>query len=788
MPVFLSDLVYACRLLLRRPGFTAASVITLALGIGANFALFGTVNSVLLKPFPFEEPERLVDVRLIAPEEFGDRLMRQSWLNTLDLRETAGEVVALAAWDWEPFALAGGDRPLRVGGLRVTADYFDVLGLDPILGRMFSDQEADSGSEVLVIGERLWRNHFGGDPAIVGRSVVLDGRPATVVGVAPTVDPYEGELWYPLRASSEPEARGNSWLGVLGRIRGEHDLASAQAALRNAFDRLVEQYPEHNEGRTIVLQSLRDALVGPVEPIFLLLLGVVVLVLLIVCANVANLQLTRSTERHQEMAVRAALGAGRRRLLGQLLTESAVLAVLGLAGGLALGWLGGQRIASLLPGDAPLWLDTSPDWRVMAYTVTAAFASLLLFGLLPAWRSSRRRPSSTRGGGASRPEGRLRSALAVAQVALSAILLVGAVLLVRSLFRLNAVEPGFEAEGAIAVGLDLLAYRSDDQELERMFDRHMERLSSIPGVTAVGVTDAIPFGSRTNFMSLTRDGEDYTRVLVLQATAGYRAALGLPLLEGRDLSPSDRPVDQPEVLVSRRVADQMELEAGDSVVWFGSFEENPPRYRVVGIVGDARQRGLEREPDGAVYVAADERLMSRGTWVVRGDGDPEPLLEQVRAAVAEVDPTQPLHDAGSLVSLVETSLWQQRFVTTLAWFFAALAAALAALGLYGVMAYDVSLRRHELGVRMALGAAGARVVRMVAGQGMRLVLLGLAIGLPLALLLGRGLQGLLYGVGAFDGVSVVAATALLLAVGALSVFVPARRAARVDPATTLRQE
>jgi predicted permease len=359
---------------------------------------------------------------------------------------------------------------------------------------------------------------------------------------------------------------------------------------------------------------------------------------------------------------------------------------------------------------------------------------------------------------------------------------------VRSLLRLTAIDPGFETSGAVAVGLDLLAYRTDSDRLEEMFERHLERLSALPGVTAVGATDSIPFGSRTNYMSLTTDGEDYRRVLALQATPGYRAALGLPLLEGRDLIPTDRPSSEPELLVSRRIADQMQLAAGDSIVWFGSHDENPPRYRVVGIVGDVRHRGLDREPDGTVYLAVDQRLMSRGTWVVRGRGDWRALLDQVRGAVAEVDPTQPLHEPGSLATLVAQSLWQHRFVATLSWFFAALAAALAALGLYGVMGYNVSLRRHEMGVRMALGAATARVVRMVAGQGMRLVLLGLAAGLPLALLVGRALQGLLFGVGAFDPVSVGAATGLVVLVGALAVSLPARRAARVDPATTLRQE
>jgi predicted permease len=805
---FVSELRHAVRFLARRPGFALAAVLTLAIGIGANFALFSLVNAALLRPYPYHQPDRIVDVRGLRPAEGGGSFVSNwSWLDYLDLSERARGVIELAAWDWEPFSLAGGDRPARVAGGQVTASFFDVMGVRPLLGRTFTEEERAGDERLVVLGEAVWRNHFGADPAIVGRAVTLDGAPATVLGVMPAYfdHPDLSAIWVPLRASTAPETRGSNWARIYGRPAPGVDIAAAEERLRAIAAELAKEHPDFDEGLSAFAQSLREDEIGDVRPLFWVLLAVVVVVLLIVCANVANLLLSRSTERREEMALRAALGAGRRRLLSQLLVEGAVLAALGVGAGVPLGFLALRGARRLIPVELPAWFDLSPDGRVAAYTAAVAVTALVLSSLVPALRASRglQAAGSRRGVSGTVQAGRLRAALVVAQVALSVVLLVGALLMVKSFATLGRVDPGFDARGKLVLGIDLLALRSlPAEERTPRFLRVREALAAVPGVAAVGAIDRIPLGSGTDFRAvLARDselGEDGAVAVVSRVTPGYFDAIGLVVQEGSDFAwPPDESAAR-EIAISRQLADQAwpEESAIGREVALGSRPGVEPEWRRVrAVVSDVRHLGLDRESYPGVYLADGSTAMTRSTWVVRGeqaaDGgeiDPDALADAARAAVATVDPSQPLHDVLPLEEFVARSLWNERFFATVFSVFTVVAVLLAAIGLYGLLAYVVALRRREVGLRMALGADRGAVARLVAGQGVRLVAVGLLLGLPAAVLAGRALAGLLYGVRPIDPTALLLCPALLVAVAAVAIVLPARRAASLDPAVTLRGE
>ncbi|HVS13213.1 MAG TPA: ADOP family duplicated permease [Thermoanaerobaculia bacterium] len=801
MGLLLQDLRHALRLLVRRPVFTVAAVLTLGIGVGANLGLFSLLNAVLLRPYPYHEPERLVDVRpTFTREGGGTSVSNFSWLDYLDTAERAAGVIDLAAWDWEPFSLAGGDRPVRVAGGQVTANFLDVLGATPLLGRFFTESERAGDQQLVVLGESIWRNHFGADPGIVGRVVEMNGAPATVVGVLPATvsHPDAATLWVPLRASSAPESRGAHWLRAVGRPAPGVDREAAIGRLSAIAEQLAQEHPDHDEGMGMRVIPLRESEVGEAESLFWVLQGVALVVLLIVCANVASLLLSRSTERRGELAVRAALGAGRRRLTVQLLIETAVLALLGVALGVPLGLAALRGARALIPVELPAWFDPSPDARVALYTVAVAVAMVLLCGLAPALRGSRMLSASLRRDAASGVgAGRLRAALVVAQVALCAVLLVGAALMVRSFSALGGVDPGFDPAGKLVIGLDLLALRSlppaaREPELERVYDA----VAAVPGVEAVGAIDRIPLGGSTNSVGVqARDsvlGEEWVSAIHSRVTPGYIDAVGLPLLEGEDFPAFGEAGGEREAVISRLLAERAwpgESPLGREVgLWQGAGQE-PAWYRVRGVVGDVRHLGLARESMPGIYVTENSRALTRSTWVIRSDQlGAEELAAAVREAVARVQPNQPLHDVMALEQFVARSLWNQRFFAVLFSVFTGVAVLLAAVGLYGLLSYTVALRRHEVGVRMALGAGRRQVARMFVRQSLRLVGLGLLLGLPAALLVGRGLAGLLYGVGPIDVPSLVLCPLLLLVVAAVATAWPARRAAAADPVTTLRLE
>lgn len=797
------DVRFALRQLARRPGFTAAAMITLALGIGANTALFSLVNGVLLKPYPYHEPEDLVVVNSIVPER-GVTQGNLSWPDFLDLQGMDTGLDELAVLDWEPFNLAGGGiEPVRMGGGQVSADLFDLLGVEPLVGRAFVPSDVEPGAEpVVLLGERVWREQFSADPGVVGRTVRLNGAPRQVIGVMPREAevPDDAGLWIPMTLDGDWGPRSMHWLKGLGRLAEGVSQREAEASLAVAARRLEEAYPETNEGRGLALTPLREARVGDVRALFLVLLGAVAFLLLIVCANVANLLLVRGVQRRKEVAVRAALGAGRRRLVGHLAVETSVLALAGGGLGLFLGWLGVARLGAWIPIDLPVWLDTSPDGRVMAYTVGVVLVSALLFGLAPAlqtWRTDVQRSLRDGAGGtASRKAQRFRSALVVAEVALSLTLLVGAGLMIQSLTRLVAVDPGFRAERALALGMDLLAHRDKStEERVALVQRHLDRLSALPGVEAVGAVNRLPMGGSTNNMSVVIEGQSEEEVegspwvQVATASPGYFAAMGIPRLRGEDL-PLTPPEGEVPVVVSREMAETFWPESDPLGGRFQFLAHNPeePWMRVVGVVGDVRHLGLDQEIRPSVYVPYGRSPSLRLSWVLRTAGDPSTVAAGVRGAVREVDPLQPVHEVRRLSDVVGQSYWAWRFFGFLFWVFAALGLVLASVGLYGVLAYSVTRRRREVGIRLALGAGRRQVVGLVLRQGLGLAVLGLLCGGPLAFGLGKVLSGALYRVEPFEPLPFTGVVALLLAVSLLATWLPARKASRVPPVSALREE
>ena len=782
----------AARSLARRPGYALAAIATLALGIGANIALFTAVNAVLFKAYAYQSPERLM-VLSSTDTETGFR-SNLSLPNALDLRNELAGKIDVAAWDWEPFSLSGGDRPQRVGGAYVTADFDRVIGVPMVQGRFFNAEEAESEERVVVLTEELWLSSFGKDPAIVGRTVLLDGEPATVVGVAPsTLDVIDrAQLFVPL-ASWLVADRNSRWLGGYARLDEEVSLDQANDLLLRAAAQLEEQYPVANENRRYTLTDLREVRVGPTRTMFLTLQGVVAVVLLIVCANVANLLLSRGAARGDEMRVRSALGASKGLLARLVVFESAWLCLIGLAAGGILGIFGSRLLFRLVPDDnIPAWLQIDPDLRVATFAIGATLLTMVVSSFLPALRQAE--AGGALSGGQRVVKGRASRLLVIAEVALSCVLLFGAGLLVRSLLELTERDPGFETDKAVVVGLDLLSLRnSPAEEREQQFLRYYDAFSEVAGVEAVGAIDRIPMGGGRNRSGVTVERpevEDYDpMVLVSRVTPGYFDAIGLTRHEGRGFLRQEGSVDGPRnAVVSRSFADNL-WPSGSALgkrFKFGYPDDDVPWVEIVGVVGDVLHTGLDGSTQPTVYLSQRSFSMARATWVVRGAGGDQSLLHQLRETVKAIDPHQPLWGTRSLSEHVASDAWQTRFFATTFWVFAGVAALLAAIGLYGVLAWTIAQRRREMGVRLALGASTGNVALMVFRDGFFLIVIGLVIGIPAALGTGMVLSGALFGVSRFDFTTLVLVVALLVVVGLLAASIPARRASRLDPAIMLR--
>ncbi|MGH7563576.1 MAG: ABC transporter permease [Gemmatimonadota bacterium] len=827
METLLQDLRYAFRALRRSPGFAAVAVLTLALGIGANIAIFSVTQALLWRPIPgVTASEELVAV---YTSDFSSGLFGvSSYPDYVDFRDEVGSFRGLAAFSppIEVNLSAGADEPLRAAVRFVSGNYFRVLGVAPALGRVLTPgDDAQGAPTVVVLAHATWKRRFGADSDLVGRTVRLGGRPVTVVGVAPpgfrgTSLDDAPDLWVSLAAAVPMmeipdllEYRGARWLGIVGRLDPGATLAQATAEVRAIGARLAEAYPETNLGtlespdepRPMMLVPADEAMSGPdsrrtLERISFLLLGIVGLVLLIACANLANLLLARASGRAREIAVRMSLGAGRRRLARQLVTESLVLALLGGAAGVLLAaWLGDVIIASGLAANfaAPEAVPgTEIDLRVLGFALVLSLAAGLVFGLAPAVRASHSDlvaalkqgdPGSERPGGIG-----LRDALVVGQVALALLLLVVTGLFVQSLRRTLALDPGFAVERALVAAVDLGSADYEPAEGVTFFEELQARIESIPGVrgaTLAQVVPVSPAGSRRG-VSIEgyepRPGEDMELNLNVVG-ADYFETMRIPLLAGRGFQISDRADAPPVVVVNEEFARRF-LE-GDVVggrISFGNPDEPP--IEIVGVVATGRYRDLREEAIPYMYLPFAQNFATAMEVVVATDGDPEGFAPQVRAELRALDPDLPLFDVRTLEDHLGGLVATDRAIATLVAAFAVLALFLAALGLYGLLSFLVARRAREIGMRVALGARAGEVRRLFLARGVALTAAGLAIGLVAAALLTRFVSGLLFGVSATDPFVFGITALVLLAVGALAAYAPARRATRVDPMTALRAE
>jgi putative ABC transport system permease protein len=799
----LKDVRFGARTLLKRPGFTLVAVLTLALGIGANTAIFSVVNGVLLKPLPLKEAERLVLVYETTPQTPRDYV---SVPNLEDYRAGTRSFEGFATFVPQSVNLTGGGaEPERVLGAFVTSSFFPVVGAQAALGRaLLPEDDAEGGGRVAVLGHSLWQTRFGADPSVVGRAVVFNGEPYTVVGVMP--ENFRYPLIAPdvlLPAQKWPNykvARSAHTCWVVGRLKDGVTRETAREEVRAVARRLEEAYPEDNRGRGVEVVGLHDDVVEGIRPALLLLLGAVGFILLIACANIANLLLARGASRQKEMALRSALGASRARLLRQLLTETLLLALAGGVAGLLLAQWGVDALLALNPSDLPAPEGVRLDASVLAFSLGLSAVAGFIFGVVPALQLSKTDlgvalKEGGRSGGEGSQRARLRGVFVVLQVALSLMLLVGAGLLLNSFYRLLNVSPGFDPRNLLTMEYRLPRNRYPEGAQQWRFHREVaERVARVPGVESAAVVRGLPFSGNGGSVSYAlperpappRGQEPKANENAIDPN--YLRTVGLPLLRGRNFDERDTPETAPVVLVNRLMADQLwpgEDPLGKQI----QLLEAKVTASVVGVVGDAKQYDLGEPQRPQVYTPYAQNPHIFGTLVVRSRGvEPLSLARTVKEAVWSVDPDQPVWKVRTLEHLLSVNVANRRFILWLMTCFAGLAVLLTALGIYGVVSYTVAQRTHEIGVRMALGAERRDVLRMVLGRGMRLALAGVGAGLVAAFGVTRLMAGLLYGVSATDPLTYAAVALLLAAVALVACYIPARRATKVDPLIALRYE
>ena len=802
LPALFRDLRYALRMLARNPGFACVSVLALALGIGANTAIFTVLNSVLLQPLHFSKPEQLIVVRE-RNLKAGFPQFSLSPGNYLDFRDHNHTFFGLAAFGQQGLNLSGGSEPERLRGARVTTNFFDVLGEKPSLGRTFTPEEIQLGSHhVAILGYGLWQRRFAGSREVLGRTLNLNEEIYTVVGVMPAAFefPARAEIWTPLAMNQENwQQRGGHYLGAIGRLKEGSSLAGAEADLNAIAARADQQFPDSNSGWDTTSQTLQDATVGRIRPAILTLTVAVGFVLLIACVNLANLLLSRSTARRREIGIRSSLGAARSRLIRQLLTESVLLASLGAAVGLALAWEGTRLLVQLSPTVLPRAKEIALDTRALAFTAAIAVLTGILFGLAPAIHMVRTDLTAAlreagRGNAIGFRSNRLRGMLVVGEVALALVLLSGAGLLMRSFYHLQSVHPGFEPHGVLTFRTNLpnAAYSKDEQQAA-FYRRALERLRTLPGVSAAGAAQIFPLSGNDYILTFEQIGKppvptgNEPSAAYYAATPGYLAALHIPLKAGRDFTGHDDASGPPVAIISESMARQFyahENPLGQRI----QMGNGSKPAEIVGIAGNVRDQELESPGRPAVYEPAAQAPFLGMYFAVRTETDPASLISPVRSVMRDLDPELPLGAVGTVDSLVANSLSQRRFAMLLLAIFAALALALAMVGIYGVISYSVTQATQEIGIRIALGARRGDVLRIVFGYVGVLVTAGLAIGIGGALGTGRLLASQLFEVPPADPVTYAAVAGVLVATSLAACAIPALRATRVDPLVALRIE
>ena len=799
----LRDISYSVRVLLKSYGFTLVIVLTLALGIGANTAIFSFANGILLRPLPYPQSERLAVIDETALKR-GIDSMSVSYPNFLDWREqnTVFEGIAVH-FGTNRFSLSGAGEPVEIRGSRISHGLFEVLRVSPQLGRTFTaNEDRPEEDAVVILGHDLWQRSFGGDPNIVGQKIMISTRPRTVVGVMPPGFrfPEVSELWVPLALTPETFTRTDHGLNGVARLQDGVSFEQAQSEMTNIAARIEQQNPVTNEGLGVKVMSLHDNLAGDYREALLILLGVVGFVLLVACVNVANLMLARATARQKEFALRAALGAGRWHIMRQLLIESLLLALVGGVIGFALSLWALHLLLSAIPIQLPFWMDFGIDLRVLAFTVGITLLTGLLFGAVPALQTSRVDLNDTLkdgGRGTVGPRGRSRSLLVVTEIALSLVLLVGAGLMIQSFVRLRRVNIGLEAKNVFTATVILpgAKYREGDQR-RVFFKQLVERVRALPGVQAASATATLPLSGGNWGRSLTVEG--FPVLSVGQApmiqhtvvTPGYFRTMGISLLSGRDFNDSDAKGAPDVTIIDERLAREYwpnESPIGKRIR-FGPPEDNEPWHTIVGVVSAVRHQRMQEDTRKSVYLPYLKIPVPGLSIVARTTADPHELTAAVRREVAQLDSDLPVSEIATMEEVVAESIWQPRLYATLFTVFAGGALVLALIGIYGVMAFLVQTRTHEIGVRMALGATARDVFKLIVGRGMKLTVIGVLIGVGGAVALTRLMHGLLFNTSATDPVTFILISGLLALAAFLACYIPARRAAKVDPLVALRYE
>lgn len=811
MQSFIQDLRYSFRLLVRDPGFALVAVLALALGMGANTAIFSVVNEVLLRDLPYRDADRLVMVwESNSPRSLDTNVISPA--NFLDWQEQNSVFESMAGFADRRFNLTGVDDPEELPAQMVTVNLFPMLGAGAAVGRVFTEDDAKSdGPPVVILSNGLWQRRFGGQSGIVGQTISLSGNKYTVVGVMPADFRFYvkeasfgrrvAEMWVPVRFQPNDRVRRGRYMASIAKLKPGVSLPQAQAEMSTIAGRLENQYPDFNTGWGVTLVPLAQQMTGEIKPSLLVLFGAVALVLLIACANVANIVLARSSVREREMAIRAALGANRRRLVKQLLTESVILATLGGALGLLIANWGVDLLIALAPDGLLQVHSVNLDYRILGFTFGLALFTGLAFGIVPALATSSldlhdalkegSRSSSSGIGGR-----RIRGALVIAEIALALIVLVGAGLLIRSLGRLQSVDPGFETKNVLTVRLILPGskYREDHQILSFYRDL-MNRVKGLPGVQSVAANAFPPFAGPGSATSFIVDGkpkpppgqEPVADVRVVDA--GYFQAMSIPLISGRTFNEAESTEARHVVIVNQTLARQY-FPGQDPLgqrLTINMKQENVPS-EIIGVVGDVKHSGLDVEARPMTYWPHPELAFSSMTLLIRGTSDPLSMAAAVQREVKALDKDLPISEVRTMEQLLASATARARFVAVLLAIFAGMAMALAAVGIYGVMSHSVAQRSREIGIRMALGAERSDVIRMVVRQGLVLAGAGIVIGIAGATAITRLMSGLLFGVTATDPLTFVTIALLLAAVAFLACLIPARKATKVDPLIAIRCE
>ena len=806
------DLTYAIRSLLKHPGFAAIAVITLALGIGANTAMFSVINGVLLRPLPYQEPERLVTIWEESPER-GLLQMPVSIANLRDWVEQSQSFDHISAYTFSDLNLTGTGEPVQLAGLRVSANLFSLVGATPMLGRSFLPEDDKEGApRVVVLSQATWKNRFGSDPKIIGQSVTINNQPHSVVGVMPTNFQfpvgfgYMGkvlnepiDIYVPIAVPGEEAARGHYSFFAIGRLKPGVTINQAQAEMTNIESRLEQQYPDTNTGIGVRLVSTQEQTVKEIRPALLVLLGAVAFLLLIACANIANLLLARSAARQKEFAIRAALGASRFRVLRLLLTESLLLSLAGGALGLLLAVWGTAALMALAPDNVPRLNEVGVDARVFGFTLVVSLLTGIIFGLVPAIQASKPdlNEALKEGSRVSMGSGsgkRTRSVLVAVEVALSLVLLIGAGLMIKSFIRLQQTNLGFNTDNLLALDLALSEARYPEEHQQvSFFQKTLEQVEALPGIQSAAVTTGLPLtvnlsGSdfRVEGHPEPKSGEEMI-INTRSVSPGYFSTLRISLLKGRDFSDRDNG-DAPAVAIINQDLSRTYFPGEDPIGKRITFSDGESWMSIVGVIGDVKQVSLGSIAKPEVYFPYPQAASTEMSLVVRTTNDPLSQAAAVKGQIRVIDKDLPISDAQTMEQLLAESVSGPRFNMLLLTLFAVVALVLALVGIYGVMSYSVTQRTHEIGIRVAVGAQSRDVLRMVIGQGMFMTMIGVVCGLVGAFALTRLMTSMLFGVEPSDPMTFATIAVLVIAVALLACYIPGRQATKVDPLVALRYE